>query len=275
MTALETRLRAHVAALAAAPRVPGTPEHTRARAYIEGQLRSFGYETFVDCFLGAFNVHARAAGRRFIVGAHYDSVIGSPGADDNASGVAAMLEVARAARNQPFPAPVEFVAYDQEENGLTGSRAHCVRLMREQTDVAGMMSLEMLGFTAKHQVFVRGVETSRTEGDFLAVVANHESAHLLEMFDELETAPPLELIVAAADSEAGALASLSDHGSFWDAGYPALIVTDTAFLRNPHYHRASDRPETLNYEFLALSTEAVISALRCVPLHRDGSIAGC
>jgi hypothetical protein len=130
------------------------------------------------------------------------------------------------------------------------------------------MSLEMLGFTGKDQVFVPGVETLRSEGDFLAVVADHASAHLLEMFDELVTPLPLELVVAAADSEAGALSSLSDHGSFWDAGYPALIVTDTAFLRNPHYHRASDRPVTLNYEFLARSTEAVISGLRRFQHHR-------
>jgi Zn-dependent M28 family amino/carboxypeptidase len=262
MTALEKRLRAHVEALAAAPRVPGTAEHSRARAYVESQLRLFGHETRVERFLGGSNVHTKASGRRLVVGAHYDSVVGSPGADDNASGVAAMLEVARVAIAQPFPVAVEFVAYDQEENGLTGSRAHCRGLERERADITGMMSLEMLGFTGDDQVFVPGVETSRTKGDFLAIVANHESAHLLEMFDELETALPLELVVVAADSEAGALSSLSDHGSFWDAGYAALIVTDTAFLRNPHYHRASDRPGTLDYEFLSLSTEAVIAALR-------------
>jgi Zn-dependent M28 family amino/carboxypeptidase len=262
MMALEQRLRAHVEALAAAPRVPGTAEHTRAREYIDGQLQSFGHETRVARFLGGLNIHTKASGLRFVVGAHYDSVVGSPGADDNASGVAAMLEVARAARVQPFPVPVEFVAYDQEENGLTGSRAHCAALERQRSNVAGMMSLEMLGFTGDDQVFVPGVETSRTKGDFLAVVANHESAHLLEMFDELTTSLPLELVVAAADSEAGALSSLSDHGSFWEAGHPALIVTDTAFLRNPHYHRASDRPETLDYEFLSLATEAAIAALR-------------
>jgi aminopeptidase YwaD len=261
MTALEKRLRDHVETLAAAPRVPGTVEHAQARAYIESQLRSFGHATHVDAFPGGFNVHTRAAGSRFVVGAHYDSVPGSPGADDNASGVAAMLEVARAAIESPFPFVVEFVAYDLEENGLTGSRAHCDRLEGERGAVAGMMSLEMLGFTGDDQVFVPGVETSRTKGDFLAVVANHGSAHLLEMFDELATSLPLELVVAASDSEAGALSSLSDHGSFWDAGYPALIVTDTAFLRNPHYHRASDRPTTLNYEFLTLATETVVAAL--------------
>jgi Zn-dependent M28 family amino/carboxypeptidase len=261
MSPLEDRLRAHVEALAHSPRVPGTVDHARARAYIEEQLRSFGCETLLVSFTSGVNVHTRARGRRLVVGAHYDSVVGSPGADDNASGVAAMLEVARACRRAALPVPVEFVAYDQEESGLVGSRAHCDRLGRERAEVLGMVSLEMLGFTGDDQVFVPGVVTSRTKGDFLAVVANHESAHLLEMFDELDPTVPLELVVAAADSEAGALASLSDHGSFWDAGCPALLVTDTAFLRNPHYHRSTDVPATLDYAFLAGSTQTVIEAL--------------
>jgi Zn-dependent M28 family amino/carboxypeptidase len=188
-------------------------------------------------------------------------VPGSPGADDNASGVAALLEVARAAVERPFPIEVEFVAYDQEEAGLLGSHAHCGWIARDDTSVAGMMSLEMLGYTGEGQVVIPGVDTARTRGDFLAVVANHESAHLLEMFEGLDP-QLLELVVAAEDSLAGMASSLSDHGSFWDAGHPALIVTDTAFLRNPHYHRGSDTPATLDYGFLARSTEAVISALR-------------
>ena len=128
---------------------------------------------------------------------------------------------------------------------MIGSRNHCLRIEREGAEVAGMMSLEMLGFTGDDQVVVPGVVTERTRGDFLAVVANHESAHLLEMFDADDAEDDrarafLELVVAAEDSQAGMAASLSDHGPFWDAGHAALIVTDTAFLRNPHYHRATD-----------------------------------
>jgi Zn-dependent M28 family amino/carboxypeptidase len=262
MSALEGRLRTHVEALAHAPRVPGSRQHALARAYIDDGFRSFGYETLSVPFAGGVNVHTKARGVRLVVGAHYDSVGSSPGADDNASGVAAMLEVARACREASLPVPVEFVGYDQEENGLLGSLAHCDALGPSRRDVLGMISLEMLGFTGDDQVFVPGVVTSRTRGDFLAVVSNHESAHLLAMFEDLETTLPIEIVVAAADTEAGALASLSDHGSFWDAGSPALLVTDTAFLRNPHYHRPSDLPETLDYAFLTQSTEAVIQALQ-------------
>ena len=125
-----------------------------------------------------------------------------------------------------------------------------------------MLSLEMLGFTGEDQVLVEGVETDRTSGDFLAVVANESSAHLLKMFDGLDLAVPIERVVAPTATEAGALSYLSDHGSFWDAGLPALLVTDTALLRNPHYHRPTDVPETLDYRFLAESAEAVLRAVR-------------
>ena len=120
----------------------------------------------------------------------------------------------------------------------------------------------MLGFTGEDQVFVPGVETSRTRGDFLAVVANDKSAHLLNMFDGLKTSLPIERVVAPSGTDAGELSHLSDHGSFWATGFPALLVTDTALLRNPHYHRSTDLPATLDYTFLKESAEAVLQALR-------------
>ncbi len=188
--------------------------------------------------------------------------MGSPGADDNASGVAAVLEVARAYSGMTPTMCVEFVAYDLEESGLLGSHEHCGQLLRDKADVIGMLSLEMLGFTGEDQVFVPGVETSRTRGDFLAVVANDRSAHLLETFEGLETALPMERVVAPKGTDADELSQLSDHGSFWATGFPALLVTDTALLRNPHYHRATDRPATLDYTFLRESADAVLQALR-------------
>jgi hypothetical protein len=84
----------------------------------------------------------------------------------------------------------------------------------------------------------------------------------LTMFDGLETSLPMERVVAPEGTEAGELSQLSDHGSFWATGFPALLVTDTALLRNPHYHRPSDRPATLDYAFLKESADAVLQALR-------------
>jgi hypothetical protein len=90
-------------------------------------------------------------------------------------------------------------------------------LRREGVDVVGMLSLEMLGFTGEDQVLVAGVETERTRGDFLAVVANEPSAHLLKMFDGMGHAVPIERVVAPTGTDAAALSYLSDHGSFWQA----------------------------------------------------------
>jgi Zn-dependent M28 family amino/carboxypeptidase len=263
MTIDEPNLRAHVERLARTPRVPGTREHADACAYVEGQLQLFGYEPHrvPGARDGGVNVHASLGNGhkpRFVVGAHYDTVVGSPGADDNASGVAALLEVAHAYTGVKPRMCVEFVAYDLEESGLRGSHEHCGQLLREGAYVVGMLSLEMLGFTGEDQVFVPGVETSR---NFLAVVANDKSVHLLKMFEGLETTLPMERVVAPRGTDAGELSQLSDHGSFWATGFPALLVTDTALLRNPHYHRTTDLPATLDYTFLKLSADAVWQAL--------------
>jgi Zn-dependent M28 family amino/carboxypeptidase len=261
-----------VEALASSPRVPGTPAHGRAADYIEQQLKDAGFPCRIVVESdGSRNVIAEAGNPRmplFVVGAHYDSVPGSPGADDNASGVAALIEVARAYK--PYKKPphmtsehgahhVQFVAYDREEEGLLGSAEHCKRLIGK--DVVGMVSLEMLGYKAERQKLVDGVDTKRAEGDFLAVVSNPRSAPLLKLFDGLVSDLPVECLTFRVGSEAAMLGGLSDHGSFWLAGHRALLVTDTAFLRNPHYHKPTDTPATLDYTFLCRSAELVSKAI--------------
>jgi len=275
----EERLRRHVETLASSPRVPGTPAHARAADYIEQQLKDAGLACRITQESdGSRNVIAEAGNPRmplFVVGAHYDSVPGSPGADDNASGVAALIEIAHAYK--PYKKPshlaseqgahhVQFVAYDREEEGLLGSAAHCKSL--NGIDVVGMLSLEMLGYKAEHQTLVEGVNTKRAEGDFLALVSNPKSAPLLKLFDGLVSDLPVEPLTFRLGSEAAMLSGLSDHGSFWAAGHRALLVTDTAFLRNPHYHKPTDTPTTLDYEFLCRSAELVLKAI-----SRVGKIA--
>ncbi len=277
-------LRHHVEALAQHPRVPGTRAHAGAAGYIREALQRYGYDCSVERGGGGDNVvasHGDPNAPLVLVGAHYDSVKGSPGADDNASGVAALLEVARAFAESPSALAandprvhVQFVAFDQEELGLLGSRAYCRSLQARGTSVAAMMSLEMLGFTSAYQTMVPGISVSSKQGDFLAVVANAESEHLLSAFQTPQATGairavtgrrsdlPLECVRVGAGTEAAALARLSDHGAFWDAGFPALLLTDTAFLRNPHYHMASDTPDTLDYAFLLRSAQKVAEALR-------------
>ena len=276
-------LRRHVEALAQRPRVPGTRAHAGAAAYVLEALERYGYECSVDRGEGGDNVvaaHGDPSAPLVLVGAHYDSVEGSPGADDNASGVAALLEIARAFAGSP-PAlaandprvHVQFVAFDKEELGLLGSRAHCRALRARGANVVAMMSLEMLGFTSAYQTMVPGISVRSKRGDFLAVVANAESEHLLSAFATgtggaairaVTGRPdlPIERVCVNRGTEAATLARLSDHGAFWDAAWPALLVTDTAFLRNPHYHMASDTPDTLDYAFLLKSAQKVAEALR-------------
>lgn len=268
------RLRRHVEALASMPRPPASVGHLRARRYIEDALSSYGLpvrrvefaRTDSERGVNLLCEPASPEGRApvVVVGAHYDSVPQSPGADDNASGVAALLELARRFGGESTAAGarrIVFAAYDCEEDGLVGSRAHCADLARTGARVAAMISLEMLGFTSAEQTVPSGVSVDRSRGDFLALVANQRSAPLLA---HAADDPFLEKVVVPENTTAALMARLSDHGSFWDAGFPALLATDTAFLRNPHYHGPADTPQSLDYRFLARAADVVEAWLRRV-----------
>lgn len=206
-----------------------------------------------------------------VVGAHFDSVAGSPGADDNASGVAALLEVARMLGGTRPRATVQFVGFNLEEvqdylgNFRIGSREYVRWLKARGVMIAGALVLEMLGFTGPHQVVpaaVKLVKKIPKEGNFLTAVGDGDSRALLAVFER--AARDLVPLVSLAVPLKGWLVPdtrRSDNARFWDAGIPALMITDTADLRNPHYHHPSDTPETLDYGFLAKATEAVAAAV--------------
>jgi Zn-dependent M28 family amino/carboxypeptidase len=278
-TALEQRLRQHVAALAAVPRPPGSPPHRQAQSHIRAHLEAAGFAVHPDAYtepgcLPGLNlltapVPARPDLPLIIVGAHYDSLPQTPGADDNASAVAALLELAawmgpRLAGAGSWKARLQLAAYDQEEEGLRGSRQHTLRLAGP---VRAMLSLEMLGYTDRRPGGQRlppelaGVYPD--VGDFIGVVGNAASAGLAgQVAQSLRQVEglPVEMLVVPGNGEALADSRRSDHASFWDAGHPALMVTDTSFFRNPHYHQRSDTPETLDYPFLARVTAGVCLA---------------
>ena len=201
-----------------------------------------------------------------IVGAHYDSLPGTPGADDNASAVAALLELAAwigprlAAEGRPT-ARLQLAAYDQEEDGLVGSSRHSGTVAGA---VKGMISLEMLGYmdhrpgSQRLPPDLKGLYPD--VGDFIGVVGNETARGLLEIvtaglkrIDGL----PVESMAVPGDGTLLPVTRLSDHASFWDRGLPALMITDTSFFRNPHYHQATDTPATLDYAFLAKVTAGV------------------
>lgn len=210
-----------------------------------------------------------------LVGAHADTVPGTPGADDNASGLAVLLEVARLVSDDSLRSPLEFACFDLEEpRGTTyavGSDRYARRAREECREYRGCLVLEMVGYTdptagsqsVPPMLFWKDVPDA---GTFLAAVGDWKSRGLVDEFcRSARSAAPGLPIVSFRSPLRGWLVPptrLSDHCRFWDRGYPALMLTDTAFLRNPHYHGPGDRPETLDYRFMALVAEATAAAVR-------------
>ena len=207
----------------------------------------------------------------YIIGAHYDSVIGTPGADDNASAVAVMLELARRAAARPPGVALRFVAFTLEEPPThatrhQGSRVFVRRMIEARDSAAGAIILEMVGLTTPRQeypVFLQWAGYPKT-GDFIAVVGNRRSRTFGEKVlagMRRNPALPVESLFVWFNGWLLADTRLSDHAPFWDKGLAALMVTDTAYFRNPNYHGPGDKPETLDYAFMARLIESLELAL--------------
>lgn len=205
-----------------------------------------------------------------VVGAHFDTAGHTPGADDNASAVAAMLEVARLLHGRRPAASIEFVGYNLEEiqRGLgsrLGSRHHAQQLRVRGRRVAGALVLEMVGFTGPQRYIpfsVRLVRRIPQDGTFVAAVGDGRSRALLAGFRRAaKGVVPLVHLAVPFKGWALPYSRMSDNARYWDEGIPSLMITDTAFLRNPHYHRASDTPDTLDYGFMGKVVTAVARAV--------------
>jgi len=206
-----------------------------------------------------------------LVGAHYDSVIGSPGANDNATGVALLLEMSRALKGETPSTTVRFVAFVNEEppyffSEQMGSREHARQARRRGEDILAMLSLETLGYYtnaagSQQYPFPFGILYPRT-GNFLGVVGNLPSRRLVVDF--------LKQFMSASDFPVEGVATFqwipginwSDHWSFWKEGYPAVMLTDTAPYRYPEYHSIRDLPERVNGAEFARAAHGIIHAVR-------------
>lgn len=284
MKATVQRLQSHLGALSQ-PRNPyAHPEaHQLARDYLRGQLQAQGRRVLEQWFeAGEHGEGCNIIGYpeeprqepTFRLLAHYDTVTGSPGADDNGSAVAVALEVAARVPE------IEVVFPDLEEVGLLGAR-HFVA--RDQRPNLPSVVLESVGYWSEEpgaqsypEVLPHGfphmyreLERRQFRGDFLALLHLTSDSELAERMEAalqgtgLRLAIPVELLLAPGAGSALRDFGRSDHLAFWEQGRPCLMLTDSANFRNPHYHRESDTAATLNFESmarLALQLQAFFTA---------------
>jgi Zn-dependent M28 family amino/carboxypeptidase len=167
-----------------------------------------------------------------------------------------LLELARNIQAVPLECTVRLIAFCLEEYGYVGSTHYVENLKKGEEKILGMISLEMVGFTSPRQNYPPYLNPKYypNVGDFIAIIANERSQKLLEKvcqsFKNHIPQLPFEFLVVPGNGEGMEEVRLSDHSSFWDQGFSALMITDTAFLRNPNYHSPSDRIETLDFEFM-------------------------
>lgn len=281
---LEQRLQAHIQTLAGTIGERNLLHHGQLEAaatYIEQTLKGVGLavgtQQYVVAELPCRNLEVEITGKGqpeeiIIVAAHYDSAAGTPGANDNASGVAAMLEIARAFADRPLGRTLRFVAFVNEEppffqTRTMGSYLYASRIKDRADKVLAMFSLETLGyFTQERQSqrypfkALQWLYTDR--GNFLAFVSDLDSAWLMRR--------SLKAFRKATDLPARGLAAPtwvegvdhSDQWSFWRRGYPGIMVTDTAFYRYPHYHSPEDTPDKVSIPTLVRTVKGLTGMIQ-------------
>ena len=285
---MNSRLVSHLEALVGERHPVSSPKQlARTESYLTEQFHQLGWHVShhsFPAFGGTYrnviarhpsSVSPRASGPSplahsvpLLIGAHYDTVPDSPGADDNASGVAVLLEVARRLRDARLERPVELIAFCLEEDGLIGSLAYAARLKEEGRRISGALVLECVGYAstaAGSQRTPAGVPIDvPTVGDFLGVIGNEASSALVKSFERVANRDVAALktvsLIVPGQGEMLPDTRRSDHTAFWEYGFPALMLTDTADYRNPHYHQPTDTIETLDLEFLEKVADALAAA---------------
>ena len=276
------RLLAHVKSLVGERHPVTTPsalEH--AKHYLVEQLSSFGlpvslhpFEAFggtyqnVIASLSPSTAHGSSEGTPLLIAAHYDTVPDSPGADDNASGLAVLLEVARTLRSVSLSREVRFIGFSLEEEDLLGSLAYTADLKAREEAIAGAIVLECAGYTSSREGSQLAPPhlpiTLPSVGDFLGIVGNTASATLAAAVERSarQHVPELKVISLLVPGNGEILpdARRSDHAAFWQYGYRAVMLTDTANFRNPHYHQPTDTLDTLDFAFMRQVAQLVAAA---------------
>ncbi|MBO3462742.1 M28 family peptidase [Aetokthonos hydrillicola Thurmond2011] len=258
-------------------------ERSRTRSYITSELKELGWKPKLEKFTDGVNILAERQGSdkeagTILVAAHYDTVYISPGADDNASGVAVVLEIARLLGSYPTPRTLQLAFFDREEAGLIGSKAFVSKKAHLQ-NLRGVIVVDMIGFachTVGCQKYPVGLPVTppSTQGDFLAIISDVEHSSLLSAFENSTSSsialnkrsksgsllPPILTLPIPFKGLLTPDVLRSDHAPFWYQGVGAVLVTDTANLRTPHYHQSSDTLGTIDRKFFTGSAQIVVNA---------------
>lgn len=278
-TELAGRLEGHVIALSTGSRnLERQASIMRTVAYLEGELRSYGYDPQRQTVVSpADNVIVRlpapiADAPILIVGAHYDTAGASPGADDNASGIAALLELARSLKSVPAnrQLALELVFFANEEpphfkTPAMGSFVHAQAIPATQ-EIVGMISLETMGYYSdepgsQDYPFPLSLRYPGT-GNFIAFVGDTSARDFLrKAIGQFRESARIPSIGGTAPSFVRGI-DWSDHWAYSERGIDAFMITDTAIFRNPNYHRTTDTADTLDYARLALVVEGLEDLIR-------------
>lgn len=253
----------------------------RAEKFIFSKFKEYGYEPEFQSYTldGIFyhkNIIAKIEGKKstrdiYVIGAHYDTVISTPGADDNASGVAVLLETARLVRNFKVDYSIHFVAFTLEEPPFfmtenMGSYRYAKKLKEEGFNVLGMISLEMVGYFSdknKSQSYPLPFMNLfyPIKGNYIAIVSNRFSKDFLKEVEEgFKKGSKLPIETLAAPAFVVGI-NFSDHWSFNQFGYKSVMITDTAFYRNKNYHKKTDTYETLDYWKMVEVVKGLVSVI--------------
>jgi hypothetical protein len=238
-----------------------------AADYIESVFRTQGYaatrQNFSAYGKGVCNILAETEGQNkgnVVVGAHYDTVPGSPGADDNASSIAILLELSRLMQEGPASKRIIFAAFVNEESpcfgtGKMGSMVYAQHLKEiKKTDVEVMISLEMLGYfrnnePQRYPFSIMKYIYPRT-ADFLAVVGNYDAwKYVSSLKKGMRKNAAIKVRSLIVPEQVGGI-NRSDNSAFWEYGYRAVMLTDTANYRNKNYHQETDMIDTLNFDIM-------------------------
>ena len=239
---------------------------------LQVQLQQYKYGNYDITNIITGSQENLLSSKYYVIGAHYDSVPETYGADDNASGIAVLLELARYTMQEKISLPVRFVAFTAEEpptfsTRYQGSKVFVKSALENKDEILGAIILEMVGYTSNEQAYPLVLKWMGypSKGNFIGIVGNRKSKKfgqsIFQSFKKNDQLP-VETLFVPFNGRILPDTRLSDHSPFWDAGLFAVMITDTAFFRNPNYHTPKDTFDTLDYFFMAELVKSLLITLK-------------